>query len=64
MVIPETHELNAEILALLEAPAGGEGAPSLSHLEDTLTTGYARALAASVRARFIRLVMAGSEKLS
>jgi uncharacterized coiled-coil DUF342 family protein len=41
----DTQELGAEIVALLDAPTGGEGAPSLSELEDTLTTGYARALA-------------------
>jgi hypothetical protein len=42
---PDTQELSAEISALLNAPPGGAGAPSLSALEDTLTTGYARALA-------------------
>jgi hypothetical protein len=31
--------------ALLEAPPEGEGGPSLAHLEDSLTDGYARALA-------------------
>jgi hypothetical protein len=44
MIAPDTHELNAEITALLDAPAGGDGAPTLRHLEDTLTTGYAQAL--------------------
>jgi hypothetical protein len=42
---PDTHALSADIATLLDAPAGGVGAPSLSELEDTLTTGYARALA-------------------
>jgi hypothetical protein len=41
----DTRELTAEIEALLDSPDGGAGAPSLSELEDTLTTGYARALA-------------------
>src|SRR4051795_970025 len=41
----DTQELSAEIVALLDAPADGDGSPSLSDLEDTLTTGYARALA-------------------
>jgi hypothetical protein len=34
-----------EIRALLSAPAEGAGAPTLAHLEDTLTEGYAQALA-------------------
>ena len=33
------------IEALLEAPASGEAAPSLASLEETLTAGYAEALA-------------------
>ena len=33
------------IEALLDAPAGGEAAPSLASLEETLTDGYAQALA-------------------
>lgn len=33
------------IEALLDAPANGEAAPSLASLEDTLTEGYAEALA-------------------
>jgi hypothetical protein len=41
----DTTELTAEIGALLDSPDGGTAAPSLSELEDTLTTGYARALA-------------------
>jgi Mg2+ and Co2+ transporter CorA len=41
----DTQELSAEIVALLDAPTDGDGSPSLSELEDTLTTGYARALA-------------------
>ena len=31
--------------SLVEAPTGGQDAPSLAHLETTLTDGYARALA-------------------
>ncbi len=34
-----------EIRTLLDAPAAGGQAPSLAHIEDTLTAGYARALA-------------------
>jgi hypothetical protein len=34
-----------EIRTLLEAPAVGPDAPTLAHIEDTLTGGYARALA-------------------
>lgn len=33
------------IEALLDAPASGEAAPSLANLEETLTEGYAEALA-------------------
>lgn len=34
-----------DIRILLEAPAAGAGAPSLDRIEDTLTAGYARAMA-------------------
>ena len=34
-----------EIEQLLTAPANGADAPSLAHIEDTLTEGYAQALA-------------------
>ncbi len=34
-----------DIRTLLEAPPTGDDAPSLDHIEDTLTAGYARALA-------------------
>jgi hypothetical protein len=40
-----------EIRTLLEAPSSGEEAPSLHALEDTLTTGYARALALEAERR-------------
>jgi hypothetical protein len=62
----DTQELSAEIVALLDAPAGGNGSPSLSDLEDTLTTGYARALALEAeRARIERaLVVATSNDLA
>jgi hypothetical protein len=43
--VNDTMQLEREIATLLGSPAGGAGAPSLSTLEDTLTTGYARALA-------------------
>ena len=54
----DTQELSADIVALLDSPAGGDGSPSLSDLEDTLTTGYARALALEAeRARLERGLM-------
>ena len=37
--------INDDIRSLLEAPSTGEEAPTLDHIEDTLTAGYARALA-------------------
>ena len=39
---PMIHD---DIRDLLDAPNTGAGAPSLAHLEHTLTSGYARALA-------------------
>ena len=41
----DSPDLHDEIRALLTAPTEGEDAPSLSVLENTLTDGYARALA-------------------
>ena len=37
--------IHDEIRSLLDAPPSGEEAPSIDDIEDTLTTGYARALA-------------------
>jgi DNA repair exonuclease SbcCD ATPase subunit len=37
--------IHDDIRHLLEAPASGQEAPSLDHIEHTLTAGYARALA-------------------
>jgi hypothetical protein len=37
--------IHDEIRTLLDAPAGGDDAPSLGDIEDTLTAGYATALA-------------------
>src|ERR671932_2542964 len=37
--------IHDDIRTLLDAPPTGAGAPSLDHLEHTLTSGYARALA-------------------
>jgi hypothetical protein len=34
-----------DILELLDLPSSGEAAPSLAHIEDALTSGYARAMA-------------------
>ena len=36
--------IQEEIRTLLEAPPDGDAAPSLDHIEDTLTSGYAHAL--------------------
>jgi hypothetical protein len=60
---PDTRELSAEIAALLDAPAGGAGAPSLSALEDTLTTGYARALALEAERERIERGLVGATGL-
>jgi hypothetical protein len=56
----DTQELSAEIVALLDAPSGGDGSPSLSDLEDTLTTGYARALALEAERARIERGLAGA----
>jgi hypothetical protein len=56
----DTQELSAEIVALLDAPSGGDGSPSLSDLEDTLTTGYARALALEAERARIERRLVGS----
>ena len=37
--------IHDDIRSLLEAPPTGEEAPTLDHIEHTLTAGYARALA-------------------
>jgi hypothetical protein len=37
--------IHDDIRTLLDAPPTGAGAPSLDHIEHTLTAGYARALA-------------------
>lgn len=37
--------IHDDIRTLLEAPASGDTAPTLDHIEHTLTEGYARALA-------------------
>jgi ABC-type phosphate transport system auxiliary subunit len=37
--------IHDDIRSLLEAPPAGDDAPSLDHIEHTLTSGYARALA-------------------
>ena len=41
----DNNTLYERITQLLAAPREGAGAPPLAHLEDTLTAGYARALA-------------------
>jgi hypothetical protein len=41
----EISTLFDDIRQLLDAPAQGDGAPSLARVEETLTTGYAHALA-------------------
>src|SRR6185437_3695079 len=42
---PRTMINDDDIRSLLEAPSSGEEAPTLDHIEHTLTAGYARALA-------------------
>jgi hypothetical protein len=37
--------INDDIRSLLDSPPSGDTAPSLDHIEHTLTAGYARALA-------------------
>jgi hypothetical protein len=37
--------IHDDIRSLLEAPSSGDDAPTLDHIEHTLTEGYARALA-------------------
>jgi hypothetical protein len=59
----DTQELSAEIVALLDAPSGGDGSPSLSDLEDTLTTGYARALALEAERERTERALAGTTGL-
>ena len=45
--------IHDDIRTLLDAPPTGAGAPSLDHLEHTLTSGYARALALEAERRRI-----------
>jgi hypothetical protein len=42
--LPSPRMIHDDISTLLEAPSSGEEAPSLDHIEHTLTEGYARAL--------------------
>lgn len=42
---PNPRVIHEDIRNLLDAPPNGEDAPSLDHIEHTLTSGYARALA-------------------
>ena len=42
---PLAAMIHDDIRSLLEAPSTGDDAPSLHHIEHTLTEGYARALA-------------------
>lgn len=44
-MVDELPALLTDIRGLLEAPASGDEAPGLERLEETLTAGYARALA-------------------
>ena len=45
--------IHDDIRTLLDAPPTGAGAPSLDHIEHTLTSGYARALALEAERRRI-----------
>ena len=47
-----------DIRSLLESPPSGDDAPSLAHLEHTLTSGYARALALEAERRRIERQLA------
>jgi len=55
--------ISDEIRILLDSPTAGDGAPTLAHLEDTLTAGYARALALEAEHRRLerRLAEAAAE---
>ena len=44
-LLPLPPMIHEDIRSLLEAPSSGEEAPSLDRIENTLTAGYARALA-------------------
>jgi ABC-type phosphate transport system auxiliary subunit len=50
--------IHEDIRTLLEAPPTGVGAPSLDHIEHTLTSGYARALALEAERRRIERKLA------
>jgi hypothetical protein len=57
--------IETEIRALLAAPAGGADAPPLTRIEDTLTAGYAQALALEAeRWRIERRIAEVAEQLS
>jgi hypothetical protein len=61
----ELTRLFDEIRILLDAPSAGAQAPPLAHVEDTLTTGYARALALEAeRWRLERKLAETAAKLS
>src|SRR6266568_9015847 len=55
--------ISDEIRILLDSPTVGDDAPTLAHLEDTLTAGYARALALEAEHRRLerRLAEAAAE---
>jgi hypothetical protein len=56
--------IHDEIRDLLDAPPTGEAAPSLDHIEHTLTTGYATALALEAeRMRLARRIAAVAARL-
>src|SRR6059058_3516520 len=42
---PQPRMIENHIRTLLDAPEAGDGAPTLAHIEDMLTAGYARAMA-------------------
>src|ERR671922_2314600 len=50
--------IHDDIRSLLQAPPTGEHAPSLDHIEHTLTSGYARALALEAERRRIERQLA------
>src|SRR4029453_11267699 len=57
---PRRPMIHDDIRTLLEAPSSGEEAPSLDHIEHTLTEGYPRALALEAERWRIERQIAGA----
>ena len=56
---PPSAVIQDDIRTLLDAPPTGEDAPTLDHVEHTLTSGYARALALEAERLRIERQLAG-----